>query len=60
MGRNEVTSKRIAAIAAKGIKSPLKLTLEEVQMICASVLTQAPDKKAAPRKKKAAPRKKRS
>jgi hypothetical protein len=42
--RNERTSKRVAAIAAKGLKTPSKLTAEEIKLVCASVLTQRPDK----------------
>jgi len=44
MGENEKTSSRIASIAAKLLKNPEKATLEEIQEIAGSVLTQAPDK----------------
>lgn len=36
----ETTSARIAKIAARGIKRPEKLTLDEIQQVCASCLTQ--------------------
>ena len=39
----ETTSKRIAALAAKGIRSPFSLTAKEIIAVCASVLTQAED-----------------
>ncbi len=41
---NERTSSRIAAIAARGLDDPSSLTLEEVRSVCASALTQAPDR----------------
>ncbi len=43
--KNELTSARIAAIAAKGIKDPASLTPKEIRAICASALTQRPDKR---------------
>lgn len=53
MSKNEKTSKKIATIAAKGLKSPETLTKAEIKALAASVLTQAPDKKK-PAKKTAA------
>ncbi|MEL7540244.1 MAG: hypothetical protein AAGJ51_05030 [Pseudomonadota bacterium] len=44
MSKNEKTSKKIATIAAKGLKSPEKLTKTEIKALAASALTQAPDK----------------
>jgi hypothetical protein len=49
--RNEKSSKRIAAIAARGLADPESLTLKEIKAVCGSVVTQAPDRKApAPKK----------
>lgn len=45
MAKNEKTSKSIAKLAAKGLHSPALLTSAEIKAICASVLTQAPDRK---------------
>ena len=53
MSKNEKTSKKIATIAAKGLKSPEKLTKAEIKALAASALTQAPDK-TKPAKKTAA------
>lgn len=50
MSKNEKTSKKIAAIAAKGLKSPEKLTKAEIKALAASALTQAPDKKKPAKK----------
>ena len=52
MAANEKTSKKVASIAAKGLKDPSSLTKTEIKTLSASALTQAPDKpkKAAPRK----------
>lgn len=36
----EATSARIAKLAAKGMKYPEKLTLDEIKEVCASALTQ--------------------
>jgi len=44
MAANEKTSKRIAKIAAKGVKDPLSLTKPEIKAVCASALTQTADK----------------
>jgi len=60
MSKNEKTSKKIATIAAKGLKSPETLTKAEIKALAASVLTQAPDKKKPAKKtaaKKTAPKK---
>jgi hypothetical protein len=54
MARNEKTSQRVARIAARGLKVPSSLNAAEVKAVCASVLTQAPDRKRIrPRGKKA-------
>lgn len=45
MARNEKTSKRVAKIASKGLKSPKKLTAKEIKSLAGSTLTQAPDRK---------------
>ena len=42
--RNEVTSEEVARIAARGLKIPKNLTAKEIRSVCASVLTQRPDK----------------
>jgi hypothetical protein len=44
MARDEKTSPRIAAIAARGVSRPETLTPPEIRAVCASVLSQAPDK----------------
>lgn len=41
---HEVTSTRIATLAAKGLKAPSTLTCKEIKALCASVLTQRPAK----------------
>jgi hypothetical protein len=43
MSFNETTSERVARIASLGMHSPQLLTLDEIQTVCASALTQAPD-----------------
>jgi hypothetical protein len=48
MAQNERTSDRIAMIAARGAFDPASLTLEEIQEVCASALTQAPDHEDEP------------
>lgn len=45
MASNEHTSLRIAAIAAVGVSNPAALTLDEIAAVCASALTQAPDRR---------------
>lgn len=44
MTQNERTSARIASIAARGVSRPETLTLEEISAVCASAMTQAPNK----------------
>ncbi len=46
---NQVSSSRLARIAAKGIRHPLSLTEYEIAALCGSVLTQTPDR---PKKKR--------
>lgn len=43
MAYYETTSERVARIASLGTHSPQLLTLDEIQTVCASALTQAPD-----------------
>lgn len=50
--RNETTSARIAAIAARGAKNPSSLTLKEIRSLCGSVLTQRPAKKRKRKKRR--------
>lgn len=45
MPKNEKSSKPMAKIASKALKTPEKVTKKEVQKLGGSVLTQAPDKK---------------
>lgn len=42
--KHEFSSKRLAALAAVGVKHPEKLDLNQVAAICGSVLTQAHNK----------------
>lgn len=51
MSKHEKSSKRLAAIAARGLVDPDSLTRKEIRALCGSVLTQAPDKKKKRRKK---------
>ncbi len=41
----EYTSAQIGRIAAKGIKRPTSLSSDEIRAVCASALTQRPDRK---------------
>lgn len=41
----ESTSPEVASIAARGLQHPEMLTLREIETVCASALTQAPDRK---------------
>ena len=41
MGKLTISSKRLASIAAVGIKTPSKLSSAEVRILAASVLAQA-------------------
>ena len=43
-GRDEATSARIASMASRGLKAPESLTLAEIKSVCASALTQAPNR----------------
>jgi len=45
MAKNEKTSPAVSKLASKGLKAPSSLTNAEIKKICASALTQAPDKK---------------
>ena len=45
MAKNEKTSIKVAKVASKGLKNPNELTNAQIKSVCASVLTQAPDKK---------------
>lgn len=58
MAKNEKTSEGIASIAAKGLKTPEKLTNAEIQKLAASALTQTADKPKPAPKPKLAPKKK--
>lgn len=40
----ETTSPEVASIAAKGLAKPMSLTSREIRMVCASALTQAPNR----------------
>ena len=40
---HEYTSAEIASIASRGLHDPASLTLAEVQAVCGTALTQAPD-----------------
>lgn len=45
MAKNEKTSMAIAAIAARALKNPEKLTKTEIKKLAGSALTQVADKK---------------
>jgi len=45
MANNEKTSKPIAKIASKALKTPEKVTKKEIQKLGGSALTQTADKK---------------
>lgn len=45
MAVNEKSSKQVAKLAARALKKPESLTLDEIKILAASVLTQAPDRK---------------
>lgn len=47
MAKNEKTSQRVSAIAAKAMKDPASLTSAEIKSLAASALTQAADKPAS-------------
>ena len=42
--KGEVSSKKVAKIAAKGLRDPSSLTEEEIKALAGSVLTQVEDK----------------
>lgn len=44
MSNNEVTSASVASIAARGLRDPGSLTLDEIKKVCASALTQRPNR----------------
>jgi len=50
MARNEKTSKKVAKVASKGLRTG-KLTPKQVRQVSGSTLTQAPDKKGKKGKK---------
>jgi hypothetical protein len=41
---NEFTSAQIASIASRGLRDPASLTLDEIQAVCGTALTQAPNR----------------
>ncbi len=43
--KNEMTSKKVGALAARAMTKPSSLTVAEIRVLAASVLTQLPDKK---------------
>lgn len=45
MAKNEKSGSKTASIAAQGLKNPSSLTNKQIKSVCASALTQAPDKK---------------
>jgi hypothetical protein len=49
--KNEFTSKGIGKLASIGLTRPWDLTDKQIQKVCASVLTQRPDKTAKKRSK---------
>ena len=51
MAKNEKTSKAMASLASRALKTPEKLTKAEIKKLAASVLTQASDKKKPAAKK---------
>jgi len=51
MANNEKTSKKVASIAAKGLRSPGSLTRKEIKTLAASALTQAPDRRKPSKRK---------
>jgi len=55
MAENEKTSKRIASIAARGIKDPGSLTKAEIKAVSATALTQTEDRPKSKSKAAAKP-----
>jgi hypothetical protein len=45
MAKNEKTSTRVGALAAKALRRPAQVTLKQIKTLAASVLTQRPDRK---------------
>lgn len=45
MAKNEKSGTKTATLASQGLKNPGSLTNKEIKSVCASALTQAPDKK---------------
>jgi hypothetical protein len=43
-GEGETTSAQVASIASKGLARPMTLTAKEIRTVCASALTQAPNR----------------
>ena len=43
---NALTSTDVASIASRGLRDPACLTLDEIQAVCGSALTQAPNRLA--------------
>lgn len=41
---DEKTDAQVASLAALGVRNPEALTPEEIKSVCASALTQAPDR----------------
>lgn len=41
---NEVTSAAVASIASRGLRDPGSLTHDEIKKVCASCLTQRPNR----------------
>lgn len=44
MAKNEKTSGKVASVAAQGLKNPSSLNNRQIKQVCASALTQTPDK----------------
>jgi hypothetical protein len=44
IGEGETTSRKVASIASRGLRSPASLSAAEVRAVCASALKQAPDR----------------
>lgn len=44
MAKNERTSKSVASLASKALKSPSSVTNKQIKTLAGSVLTQAPDR----------------
>jgi hypothetical protein len=44
VGEGETTSPEVVRIASKGLARPMALTAKEIRTVCASALTQAPNR----------------